>query len=220
MIRLENLTKSYRTKQGRHYVFKDLNADFPEDSNIALIGKNGAGKSTLMQILGGIDHPDTGRVLTNKNISWPLGLASGFQGSLTGRDNAKFVCRCYGREEDIPEKLAFIEEFSEIGKYFFEPVKSYSSGMRSKLAFAMSMAFEFDTYLVDEITAVGDKQFREKSERTFQELKDRANIIMVAHNPNMLKANCDAGIVLHEGNATVFDTVDDALNFYNKEVNS
>lgn len=218
MITLNNLTKSYRTKHGKHYVFRGLNFSFPENKNIALMGNNGAGKTTLMQILGGIDYPDSGHVTTDKRISWPLGLSSGFQGSLSGRDNARFVCRCYGRTEDIEEKIHFIKGFSELGKFFEEPVKSYSSGMKSKLAFALSMAFEFDIYLVDEITAVGDKSFREKSQKTFEEMKDRSNLIMVAHNMQTLIKNCDAGVVLDQGKAEFFPDIKDAVEYYTEEV--
>lgn len=217
MIELKDLTKSYRTHSGRHYVFKDLNAVLPEGKNIALLGRNGAGKSTLMRILGGIDHPDEGLVATSKRISWPLGLSGGFQGSLSGKDNVKFVCRCYGKDEEVAEKVRFVHEFSELGKFFFEPVKSYSSGMKSKLGFALSMAFEFDIYLVDEITAVGDKAFRSKSERTFAELKGRSNLIMVSHNMDTLRAHCDAGIFLHGGIAEVFGDIEAAIDAYSRE---
>jgi len=217
MIEIDSLTKSYRTLSGKHYVFKNLSTVIPEGKNIALLGKNGAGKSTLMRILGGIDHADSGAVKTAMRISWPLGLSGGFQGSLSGKDNVKFVCRCYGQESEVPEKVRFVHEFSELGKFFFEPVKSYSSGMKSKLGFALSMAFEFDIYLVDEITAVGDKAFRAKSEKTFADLKGRSSLIMVAHNMDTLRAHCDAGIVLTQGEAKVFDDIEDAIAVYSQE---
>ncbi|MGV6816492.1 MAG: ABC transporter ATP-binding protein [Thiotrichales bacterium] len=217
MIELKALTKSYRTQAGKHYVFKNLNTVLPEGKNIALLGRNGAGKSTLMRILGGIDHADTGTVETTKRISWPLGLSGGFQGSLSGKDNVKFVCRCYGKDEEVAEKVEFVHEFSELGKFFFEPVKSYSSGMKSKLGFALSMAFEFDIYLVDEITAVGDKAFRSKSEKTFAELKGRSNLIMVSHNMDTLRAHCDSGILLHGGVAEAYDDIEAAISAYSRE---
>ncbi|PZR03056.1 MAG: ABC transporter ATP-binding protein, partial [Flavobacterium psychrophilum] len=156
MIRIENLTKSYKTPKGKHYVFKNLSVELPSDKSVALIGRNGAGKSTLLRMIGGIDRPDSGRILTNKTISWPVGLAGGFQGSLTGRENVKFVSRLYARKDEIREKVEFVEAFAEIGKYFDMPIKTYSSGMRSRLGFGLSMAFKFDYYLVDEVTAVGD----------------------------------------------------------------
>ncbi|HFP1231741.1 TPA: ABC transporter ATP-binding protein, partial [Escherichia coli] len=148
MIKIENLTKSYRTPTGRHYVFKNLNIIFPKDYNIALIGQNGAGKSTLLRIIGGIDRPDSGNIITEHKISWPVGLAGGFQGSLTGRENVKFVARLYAKRDELNERVDFVEEFSELGKYFDMPIKTYSSGMRSRLAFGLSMAFKFDYYLI------------------------------------------------------------------------
>ncbi len=153
MIKIENLTKSYRTPTGRHYVFKDLNLEIPSGKSVAFIGRNGAGKSTLLRMIGGIDRPDSGKIITNKTISWPVGLAGGFQGSLTGRENVKFVARLYAKQEELKEKIEFVEEFAELGKYFDMPIKTYSSGMRSRLGFGLSMAFKFDYYIVDEVTA-------------------------------------------------------------------
>ena len=132
------------TKKGRHYVFKNINMEFPENKSVGLIGRNGAGKSTLLRVIGGIDRPDSGRIETSKSISWPVGLSGGFQGSLTGRENVKFVSRLYALKKDLKEKISYVEEFSELGKYFDMPIKTYSSGMKSRLAFGLSMAFKFD----------------------------------------------------------------------------
>lgn len=217
MIEIKNLTKSYRTKNGRKYVFKNLNATIPRLKNVALLGRNGAGKSTLMRILGGIDHPDSGNVITDQTISWPLALSSGFQGSLTGRENVRFVCRIYGKESELKKTAEWIKEFSRIGDYFEEQVKKYSSGMKSRLAFALSMAFEFDVYLVDEITAVGDMAFRKQSEKAFKDMGDRASIIMVSHNLETLRKQCDMGILLENGSATVFNDIDEAIEVYKGE---
>ncbi len=169
MIKIENLTKSYRTPAGRHYVFKNLNIEIPSGKSVAFIGRNGAGKSTLLRMIGGIDRPDSGKIITNKTISWPVGLAGGFQGSLTGRENVKFVARLYAKQEELKEKIEFVEEFAELGKYFDMPIKTYSSGMRSRLGFGLSMAFKFDYYIVDEVTAVGDAGFKEKCAQLFKE---------------------------------------------------
>ncbi|HDS9945309.1 TPA: ABC transporter ATP-binding protein, partial [Escherichia coli] len=187
MIKIENLTKSYRTPHGRHYVFKDLNVEFPEGKSVALLGRNGAGKSTLLRIIGGIDKPDYGAVITNRSISWPVGLSGGFQGSLTGRENVKFVARLYAKQGDLKNKVAFVEEFSELGMYFDMPIKSYSSGMKSRLGFGLSMAFEFDYYLVDEITSVGDARFREKCAEIFKSRHSESNFLMVSHNLNSIR---------------------------------
>ena len=174
MIELNNLTKSYVTPKGRHYVFKNLNAILPENKSVALLGKNGAGKSTLLRVIGGIDYADEGEVITNKSISWPVALSGGFQGSLTARQNIRFVARLYVNNEDEVEQVVdFVEEFAEIGKYFDMPIKSYSSGMRSRIGFGMSMAFNFDYYLLDEVSAVGDASFRKKSQALLDELKQK-----------------------------------------------
>lgn len=195
MIKIENLTKSYRTPTGRHYVFKDLNIEIPSGKSVAFIGRNGAGKSTLLRMIGGIDRPDSGKIITNKTISWPVGHAGGFQGSLTGRENVKFVARLYAKQEELKEKIEFVEEFAEIGKYFDMPIKTYSSGMRSRLGFGLSMAFKFDYYIVDEVTAVGDARFKEKCAQLFKERHKESSFLMVSHSLNSLKEFCDVAIV-------------------------
>ncbi|MBJ0053958.1 ABC transporter ATP-binding protein [Escherichia coli] len=195
MIKIENLTKSYRTPTGRHYVFKDLNIEIPSGKSVAFIGRNGAGKSTLLRMIGGIDRPDSGKIITNKTISWPVGLAGGFQGSLTGRENVKFVARLYAKQEELKEKIEFVEEFAELGKYFDMSIKTYSSGMRSRLGFGLSMAFKFDYYIVDEVTAVGDARFKEKCAQLFKERHKESSFLMVSHSLNSLKEFCDVAIV-------------------------
>ena len=204
MIKIENLTKSYRTPTGRHYVFKDLNLEIPSGKSVAFIGRNGAGKSTLLRMIGGIDRPDSGKIITNKTISWPVGLAGGFQGSLTGRENVKFVARLYAKQEELKEKIEFVEEFAELGKYFDMPIKTYSSGMRSRLGFGLSMAFKFDYYIVDEVTAVGDARFKEKCAQLFKERHKESSFLMVSHSLNSLKEFCDVAIVFKDDNAVSF----------------
>ena len=212
MIELKNLTKSYVTPKGRHYVFKNLNAVLPENKSVALIGKNGAGKSTLLRVIGGIDYADEGQVITNKSISWPVALSGGFQGSLTARQNVRFVARLYVRSEDeVKQVVQFVEEFAEIGKYFDMPMKSYSSGMRSRIGFGMSMAFNFDYYLLDEVGAVGDASFRRKSQVLLDEY---SNIIMVSHDLKDLTRNCDVAFLVRDGKAEYFDDVKDAVEVY------
>ena len=219
MIKIENLTKSYRTPKGRHYVFKDLNIELPSGKSIALIGRNGAGKSTLLRMIGGIDRPDSGKIVTDSSISWPVGLSGGFQGSLTGRENVKFVARLYAKKEELKEKVAFVEEFSELGKYFDMPIKTYSSGMRSRLGFGLSMAFKFDYYLVDEITAVGDARFKKKCLDIFNSKRRYSNFLMVTHSLNLLKQYCDIAIYIGRSNeVTYFEDVGDAIDTYTKDV--
>ena len=218
MIELHNLTKSYTTPKGRHYLFKNLNISLPAGKSVGLLGRNGAGKSTLLRIIGGIDYADSGEVISDSAISWPVGLAGGFQGSLTGRQNVRFVSRLYVPESIVAEKVAFVEEFAEIGKYFDMPVKSYSSGMKSRLAFGLSMAFDFDYYLIDEVTAVGDAKFRKKSADLMAQLRERASFIVVSHNLKDLERQCDVGLMLLDGQATFFDDIVEAVNVYEANI--
>lgn len=219
MIKIENLTKSYRTPTGRHYVFKDLNIEIPSGKSVAFIGRNGAGKSTLLRMIGGIDRPDSGKIITNKKISWPVGLAGGFQGSLTGRENVKFVARLYAKQEELKEKIEFVEEFAELGKYFDMPIKTYSSGMRSRLGFGLSMAFKFDYYIVDEVTAVGDARFKEKCAQLFKERHKESSFLMVSHSLNSLKEFCDVAIVFMDDNAVSFhEDVQEGIEEYKNNI--
>ncbi len=220
MIRIENLTKSYRTPKGRHYVFKDLNIELPSGKSVALIGRNGAGKSTLLRMIGGIDRPDSGKIVTDSSISWPVGLAGGFQGSLTGRENVKFVARLYAKKEELKEKIAFVQEFAELGKYFDMPIKTYSSGMRSRLGFGLSMAFKFDYYLVDEVTAVGDARFKQKCAELFNERHLESSFLMVSHSLNSLKKYCETALLFRNDNQISFhENVDEAISLYTESEN-
>lgn len=221
MILVENLYKRYLTEHGPgKWVLQDTSFSIPRNVSVGLVGRNGAGKSTLLRLIGGIDYPDRGRVIRNCRVSWPMGLVGGLQGSLTGRQNAKFVCRIHGHEADIEEKLAFIEEFAEIGDAFDEPVKTYSSGMQSRLKFGISLAFEFDVYISDEVTSAGDALFAKKAAAAFDKLAERAGLIMVSHSEGTLKKFCTAGIWLHEGQAYWFDKLDDAIKNYRESINA
>ncbi|MCO1334469.1 ABC transporter ATP-binding protein [Microbulbifer sp. OS29] len=218
MIKLENLTKSYRTPHGRKVLFQNVNAIFPEGKNIGILGRNGAGKSTLLRIMGGIDYPDSGRVVTDQRISWPMGLSGGFQSSMTGRENVAFVCGIHGIWGRAQRRVMDrVQDFAEIGNYFDVPVKSYSSGMRSRLAFGLSIAVDFDLYLVDEVMSVGDAHFKRKCEEIIAEKRKISSFIIVAHAMPLLRKNCDVGIYLESGGLTIFDTVDEAIELYKGE---
>src|SRR5690606_13699449 len=215
MFELHNITKSYWTPRGRRYVFRNLNLSIPPNRNIGLIGRNGSGKSTLMRLLGGVDKPDSGRVVTDKNISWPVGLGGSFQGSMSGRDNVKFVCRVYGAVGDVMrEKVLYVQEFADIGRWFDEPVRSYSSGMRARLAFGLSMAFDFDYYLIDEVMAVGDARFKQKSADVFKERLQNSKIILVSHNMRRIQKMCDIVVHLDRGRATIYENVVEGIAAY------
>lgn len=217
MIEIRDLTKSYKVKGTRHYVFRNLNVQLPSDKSIALIGRNGAGKSTLLRMIGGIDRADSGEIITDKTISWPVGLSGGFQGSLSGRENVKFVSRLYAKKDEVRQKVEFVEQFAELGKYFDMPIRSYSSGMRSRLGFGLSMAFSFDYYLVDEVTAVGDARFKQKCSELFLQRKKNSCLLMVSHSVSQLKQYCDAALFIDRDNKVAFyDDIDEALAAYKK----
>lgn len=221
MIKLDNLTKFYPLSNGdKHFVFREFTFTFPNDCSIGLIGRNGAGKSTLMRLLSGADIPNAGRVITDKKISWPVGLAGGFQHALSARDNVKFVARVYGyKGEALEEKVRYIEEFAEIGKYFDEPMNTYSSGMRSRIGFGLSMAFDFDYYLIDEAGAVGDAKFKKKSDAIYKEKLSNSKVIMVSHNMAEIKQWCDKVILVNSGMTTVYDDVDEGIEMYKRICN-
>lgn len=197
MINFENVSKFYPTKQGRSYVFKDVNINLPTDKNIAVLGPNGVGKSTLIKMLGGADFPSRGEIKSKQRISWPLGLQGGLQGSMSARENVRFVARIHGHKDTKPIEKQ-VADFAEIGKYFDEPVRTYSNGMRSKITFGLAMAFElnFDVLLIDELTAVGDASFKAKSKKLLLEKYENTKLIMVNHSMGELKQFCDAGIVI------------------------
>ncbi|BBB30259.1 ABC transporter ATP-binding protein [Neptunomonas japonica] len=216
MISVRGLYKRYHNHHGSDWVLKDINFDIPVGLNVGLVGKNGAGKSTLLRIIAGMDAPDKGTVTRNCRVSWPVGLSGGFNGSMTGRQNVKFVARVHGDEEKITQVIDFVEEFAEIGKAFDEPVKSYSSGMRSRLAFGLSLAFDFDVFLSDEATAVGDRAFKAKATKAFKGKVGQAGLIIVSHSEGILKDLCQAGIWLHDGGAIWFDDINEAIAAYHK----
>lgn len=219
MIELRSVSKWYPTRKGRRYVLRDVSAQFPSARHLALLGRNGAGKSTLLRLIGGIDFPDQGAIRTTGSISWPVGLASGFQGSLTGRENTRFVCRINGVNDpqELQEKIAFVVEFAELAEYFDMPVKTYSSGMRARLGFATSMAFQFDYYLLDEITAVGDQDFREKCVAELEKRRGRSSFIFASHSLAMLKKHCDMGVIVGDGRITTYQDVEEAIDVYQRQ---
>ena len=216
MIKIDNITKSYlHHKAGRKYVFKDLSFTIPSGKNVAIIGKNGAGKSTLMNLLAKVDSPDSGRIITDQSISWPVGLSGGFQGSLSARENVKFIARTQGfRGQAMREKVQYVEEFAEIGDYFDLPVKTFSSGMRGRVAFGLSLAFDFDYYIVDEAMSVGDAHFKKKASDAFKAKVGQANIILVTHGMTQVRTMCDLVIILDRGKATIYEDVEEGIKVY------
>jgi capsular polysaccharide transport system ATP-binding protein len=221
MILVDEVYKRYRSHHGGgKWVLKGVTFAIPPKLNVGLVGRNGVGKSTLLRLIGGIDTPTRGHVERHCRVSWPMGFGGGLQTSLTGRQNAIFVCRIHGHEQDLADRLAYIENFAELGEAFDEPVKTYSSGMKSRLQFGLSLAFDFDVYISDEVTATGDAEFKKKAATAFKQLAGRAGLIMVSHGESTLKEFCTAGIWLHEGKAHWFDRIDDALKAYKESYSS
>lgn len=215
MFELKNVTKSYLTPKGRRFIFRDLSLVIPPGKNIGLIGRNGAGKSTLMRLLGGADVPDSGTIATDQSISWPVGLTGGFQGSMTGRENIKFVCRVYGATgEAMREKIRFVQEFAEIGNWIDEPIKTYSSGMRSRVAFGLSMAFDFDYYLIDEVMSVGDAQFKRKSTELFKTKLQKSKVVLVTHSMREVENLCDIILHVRDGKVQIYEDIQEGIKAY------
>ncbi len=213
MISVENVSKTYGTRFGQRTILDDVSFRLERGSNIGILGQNGAGKSTLIRLISGAEKPTSGHIRREMSVSWPLAFGGAFQPHLTGLDNLKFVCRIYG--VDYKPLIEFVEDFTELGIYFREPVSHYSNGMMTRLAFALSMAIEFDCFLIDEAMVVGDMRFHEKCHiELFQKRKDRA-FILVTHDANAIKLYCDRASVLHNGKLYPFDNVDDAYEFYN-----
>ncbi|GAB7540206.1 ABC transporter ATP-binding protein [Burkholderia sp. 3C] len=213
MIELDNVQKYYSTRNGQRLVLDGINLTIRPGERIGILGRNGAGKSTIIRLISGSELPSSGNITRSMSVSWPLAFSGGFQGSLTGIDNLRFVCRIY--KTSFEKALPFVEEFSELGEYLREPVKKYSSGMRARLGFAISMAIEFDCFLIDEVIAVGDRRFHEKcSYELFEKRKDRA-MILVSHDAVTVREYCDRACVLEGGRLHHFDDIGDAYDFYN-----
>ena len=209
MIELDRLTKVFWAKGGSKRVVDCLSATFPTGASVALLGRTGAGKSTLLKLIAGTMRPTSGRVLSSGSISYPVGFAGSFHPDMTGLQNARFVARLYGVDTD--ELADFVEDFAELGPHFRMPLRTYSSGMRARLSFGVSMGIPFDTYLVDEVTSVGDGAFRDKSVRVFDDRRRSAGAIVVSHSEFMIRRICDMAAVLEHGKATLYSDVDAAL---------
>ena len=212
MIELIQLEKSFQASGQRKVVSKGISATFPSGVSVGLLGRNGAGKSSLLRMIAGADHPDSGEIRTTGTISWPVGFAGSFHGELTGAQNVRFVARIYGVDAD--ELVDYVEDFADLGPHFNMPFRTYSSGMRSRLAFGSSMGIRFDTYLVDEVTSVGDADFRRKSEEVFKDRMSRAGAIVVSHSLDLLARMCHAGALLENGELTYYDDIADAIQAY------
>jgi capsular polysaccharide transport system ATP-binding protein len=215
MIELKNVTKYFQTKHGKNYILKDMSITIPSDTNIGILGRNGAGKSTIMRMLGHIEFPNKGAITSNYTFSWPLGLGGGFVGNMTGKANVRFVCRLYGRtDKQIKEIIEYVKDFSELGNYFDMPIKTYSSGMKGRLSFGLSLAFDFDYMLIDETLSVGDARFKKKSKEALMKKIENCHVLLVSHDMNTLREICDAGIVVNKGQMYYYNDINDAITEY------
>jgi capsular polysaccharide transport system ATP-binding protein len=213
MITLDNVTKIYSSRIGPQYIFENLNFNIPENHNIAILGKNGAGKSTLFRLLAGSEYPNKGKITTEKSLSWPVALSTGIHPQMTGSENVRFIGRVNG-VRDLEEYENRVQKFAELGKKFHLPVRSYSSGMRSKLAFASCISIDFDIYLIDEATSVADPKFKKKARRALIKKSQDANIIMVSHDIAEINQFCDSAIVLNGGKLTFYNDLQKAIAIY------
>ena len=214
MIVAAGVGKSYRQESGRgyHQVLSDIDFELARGEKLAVLGRNGAGKSTLIRLMAGIELPSVGIIDRNMSVSWPVGLNGGVGGSMTGHDNIRFICRLYDKPFELMRE--YVDDFAELGKFLGEPVRTYSAGMRARLNFALSIAVDFDCYLIDEIIAVGDQRFQQRSyEELFVRRKDRS-LILASHVPHIIKEYCTRALVLHRGRGKVFDDLDLAIDIY------
>lgn len=215
MIHLIGISKHYDTDIGRKQVLRESRLTIPTTKRVGVLGRNGAGKTTLLNMIAGVDRPSTGMIIRESRMSWPLGYSGGFHGDLTGRENIAFVARLYGADYDLTFERT--EEFAEIGAYVDMPVRTYSSGMKSRLAFGLSLAIDFDCYLIDESIGAGDRFFRQKSKKVFLEQSKDRGMLLVSHNEKTVQEYCQIGLVLYEGFLVPFDNIDEAIEFYTRK---
>jgi capsular polysaccharide transport system ATP-binding protein len=213
MIVLHNVTKRYKVSQGQKTVLDRVNLTVHPGERLGILGRNGSGKSTLIRVISGAELPTTGIVRRTMQVSWPLAFAGGFQSHLTGYDNLRFICRIYNT--DVADKVDYVQDFAELGPYFREEVRFYSSGMRARLAFALSMVIDFDCYLIDEVVAVGDSRFHEKCQHELFEKRGHKAMIIVSHNPEFIGAHCNDTAVIVRGKLTSFRDVQAGFEYYN-----
>lgn len=217
MIELQSVSKKYLTRTGPKTVLRDLNLLINPSEKVGILGRNGAGKSTLIRLVSGAERPTSGRILRNMSVSWPLAFGGAFQSALTGADNIRFICRVYG--VSIEDKIEIVNDFAELGQYLYEPLKNYSSGMMARLAFGISMAVDFDCFLIDEVVAVGDARFQEKSKTELFEKRGHKSMIIVSHDAQFVREHCHRVYVLEKGAINGFDDMDEAYHFYHRVLN-
>ena len=216
MVRLENISKSFRTRGMTKVIADAVSLTIPRGKSVGLLGRNGAGKSSLLEMIAGAMDPDSGRIVIEGTVSWPVGFMGSFHADLTGAQNTRFLARVYG--VDSGELIDFVADFAELGGHFHQPVRTYSSGMRSRLGFACSMGIHFDTYLVDEVTSVGDGAFKEKSEAMFLDRLQSSGALFVSHSMGSVRRVCDAGAVLENGKLSYYENLEKAIDLHERNL--
>lgn len=212
MISFQNVSKTYHIRKFQKEVLHDLTFDIPIGCSLGICGANGAGKSTLMRLISGVEFPTAGKITRSVTCSWPIGYSSCFQSSLTGADNARFIARIYSKDEK--DLLEYVSDFAQLGVYFHQPIYSYSAGMMARLAFGISLAIDFDCYLVDEVTAAGDDRFRQRCEDALHQRRKAGTLLMISHDPMTLRGYCERGAVLQNGQLHFYDTIDEAIDVH------
>lgn len=212
MIRVADVSKVYHTRSGPRRVLDNVSFEINTGDSLGIMGRNGAGKSTLTRMISGIEYPTSGKVYRSMSVSWPLGYMGAFQASLTGADNARFIARIYG--VPIKETLDFVEDFADLGPYFTMPVRTYSAGMKARLSFGVSLAINFECYIVDEVTGAGDHRFAERSKAALRERREKGALVMISHDPHTLLEYCSTGALLDQGKLTFFDSVSEMIDAY------
>lgn len=212
MIEFRKVSKRYKLKDSTKTILDNISFEFPEKKNIGVLGVNGSGKSTLLRLIAGTEFPDSGKIIRTGKYSWPLGFSGSFHGTLTGIENLRFACRIYNA--NIKEVTEYVKDFSELGRFIHEPIQTYSSGMSSRLAFALSMAIDFDVYLVDEIMGVGDRGFQDKCRNAFKAKRENSSVIMVSHNMETIRDYSDVVILMTGEHLEIHEDVDEAIEIY------
>lgn len=214
MIEFSEVKKIYNVKNVRKVILNDTSFIFDSALNIAVMGHNGVGKSTIMRMMAGIELPTSGRVKRDEKVSWPMGFSKGFNGLMTGKENVRFVSRIYGQNSE--RVLSEVMEFAELGKSIGLPISTYSTGMKARLAFGLSLAVDFDTYLIDEITAVGDRRFKKKSEAALREKADTARVIMISHSEKTIRDYCDCGVLAYQSKLYFYEDLEELIKDYRR----
>jgi capsular polysaccharide transport system ATP-binding protein len=212
VIQLTGVRKHYEVHGRPRTVLDGVDAQFGRGEAVGILGRNGAGKTTLLRLIAGVEYPNSGRVERGMSVSWPLGFAGAMHYSISGADNARFIARLYGKP--IGPTLDFVEDFAEVGEYYRMPVRTYSSGMMMRLGFALSLAVDFDCYLVDEVVSVGDSRFAERCRQALLDRRGRSALLMVSHSEEVVRSFCTSAAVLSNGRLTRYEDLDEAIAVY------